>query len=171
MPDGRSVTSLGPFPASYEAMEECVHSYQARPWPVHDPSRASTTAGIERFAKTWFPRPLRSIGRAVVTAFMPDALLRAHDLEKPSPMAAWLARSLMKTMMLLTSRILPDPRESIQDRRRRLADDGKATRSLVDVAVHRRLAKNNSGQPHNAVAAGLCPHMAVMPDPVVGSET
>lgn len=160
MPDGRSVTEVVPFPASYDGMEQCVRSYQQRSWPVHEPSRISTTAGIERFARTYFPAPLHFLGRAIVTAFMPEELLRAHAIKRPAPFSAWLARKTMKTMMVV-SRLSPDPRENLQDQRRRLAADGKSARSIVDIAVHRRagVTANTSHSP-----ASLCPHMAAVAD-------
>ncbi|WP_055477293.1 oxygenase MpaB family protein, partial [Gordonia sp. HS-NH1] len=156
LPDGRSVTDIAPFPESYEAMEQLVSDYIDRPWPVHQPSHISTAGGIERFASTWFPRPLRPLGRAVVTAFMPDGLLRAHDVPRPSPIAAWFARTVMRTMIVLSTKVLADPREDIQERRRRLADEGTTKRSVVDVAVHRRPKKQTA----SATTVGMCPGQA-----------
>lgn len=165
MPDGRPVTDLSPFPNSYEGMEHCVRSYLQRPWPEHEPSRRSTMASIERFSKTWFPQPLQFLGYAMITAFMPEELLRAHKIQRPNPVAAWLARSLMKFMMVI-SRLLPDPHENIQDRRRRLVSEGKAARSPVDIQVHRWSA-DGVGKGDSAVLSGMCPHVTAASRTVV----
>lgn len=58
MPDGRPVTGIEPFPEDFDSMVDYVERYQARPRPVHQPGHLSTTAEIEHFATTWFPRPL-----------------------------------------------------------------------------------------------------------------
>ena len=160
MADGRPVTEVQPFPESYRAMEECVEEYLARPWPLHDNGHRSTTAAIEYFAVTWFPRPLRFFGRAMVTSFMPFAVLRAHDIKVPPAPIRWAARRAMKALILLTNHVLPDPVQSLPDRRRRLALRGAGKRSAVDTAIHRGLDKyqKNAGRPSPAG----CPHLAAL---------
>ena len=103
-----------------------------------------------------FPRHF-TLRRALVTAFMPDALLRAHNLQRPSVKAAWLARTLMKAMALLT-RLLPDPQENLQERRRRLPKAGKTAPSKVDTAVH-CWKTNSPEQLGSAVPIRFCSHM------------
>ncbi|WP_409332941.1 oxygenase MpaB family protein [Trujillonella humicola] len=161
MPDGSPVTNLEPFPDSFDGMVTYVEEYQARPWPVHQPGHQATTAEIEHFATTWFPRPLHFFGRALVTAFMSPHVMRAHAIEPPPAALAWLARRTMKVMMLLSIRVLPDNPESYTDRRRRLASIGRGAPSPVDTAVHRSLSRGRAG---SDVPAGpsACPHLAAV---------
>lgn len=159
MPDGRSVTDLESFPTSFEGMVDYVESYQARPWPVHEPGHISTEAEIEHFATTWFPRPLHFFGRALVTAFLSPHVVRAHAIDAPPSVLAWAARRLMKTMMFLTAEVLPDARTTYPDRKRELASVGKCPRSAVDVAVHRPA---RGQRVEGAAAASLCPHVAAV---------
>ncbi|NWJ72710.1 DUF2236 domain-containing protein [Pseudonocardia sp. ICBG1122] len=161
LPDGTSVTELERFPDSYDAMLDYVEQYQRRPWPVHEPGHLSTTAAIEHFADTWFPRPLRFFGRALVTSFMSPHVLRAHAIDAPPTALSVVARMSMRVMMLAAERLLPDPEESYPDRRRRLAAAGTAPASAVDVAVHRAITSHDldstvQGGPHG------CPHLNVL---------
>ncbi len=75
---GGRVSEHAPFPDSYDGMVTVVDEYFARDWPVHEPGHRLATSAIEHFATTWFPRPLRFAGRALVTSFMAPAVLRAH---------------------------------------------------------------------------------------------
>jgi hypothetical protein len=144
--EARPVPELQSFPTSFDAMVKYVDDYQKRSWPVHHPGHLSTTSAIEHFASRWFPRPLRFFGRALVTAFMSPAVLRAHAITPPPPPLRWAARAAMKTMMLFSTHVLPDPRESFTDGRRRRGVSGG---NSVDVAVHRAVV----GCPHLAAVA------------------
>lgn len=150
MPDGRPVTELTSFPESFAAMVDYVKDYQARPWPVHQPSRSGTLAGADRFAETWFPRPLHFFGRVVITAFLPAELKRAHDVPDPPAPVAWAARRFMKTMIQLGESIIADPVETYLDMRRRRYLEGKGNRSTVDTAVHRSIDTDVASCPHLA---------------------
>ncbi|ASR03037.1 MULTISPECIES: oxygenase MpaB family protein [Mycobacteriales] len=150
-PAGQSVTELAQFPASFADMVAYVHDYQHRPWPVHAPSRDGTLAGADRFAATWFPRPLQFFGRALITAFFPDDLRRAHDVPAPPKPVAWAARRFMKTMMQLSDSVLSDPVETYLDKRRRKSLTG-APASAVDTAVHRSIGPAAAGCPHLSAA-------------------
>lgn len=161
MPDGRPVTRDESFPHSFDGMLEYVEQYQARPWPVHQPGHESTTAEIEHFATTWFPRPLHFFGRALVTAFLSPHVLRAHAIDPPPGAVAWLARQVMKTMMLVTNHVVADGRETYPDRRRRLAAQGRTARSGVDTAVHRSLEKMRHAGDDPATRTA-CPHLAAL---------
>jgi hypothetical protein len=66
----------------------------------------------------------------------------------------------MKTLMLLSTHVLPDPRETLPDKRRRLAVRGKGSRSAVDTAVHRGLERPAAAEP--APSTSGCPHLAAL---------
>ena len=149
--DGRPVTESTAFPPGFEQMVAFVEEYEARPWPVNQSGRQSTPVVTEEFATRWFPRPLHFFGRALVTSFLTPTVLRSHDVSPPPAPLAWLARTVMKTMMQLSTHVLPDPRETITDRGRRLAALEKGRTSGVDTAVHRALGASQSGS---------CPHLA-----------
>lgn len=86
---GDPVTQHADFPPSFADMVTLVEDYISRPWPVHQPGHESTTSAIEHFATTWFPRPLHPFGRALITAFLPAGLRRAHDIPAPPRPAPW----------------------------------------------------------------------------------
>lgn len=160
MANGQPVTEVKPFPSSYHAMEECVEEYLGLPWPVHSNGHRSTAAAIDNFAVTWFPRPLRFFGRALVTSFMAPAVMRAHAIKTPPAPLRWVARQLMKTLILLTNHVLPDPVEPLPDRRRRLAARGSGKRSAVDTAIHRGLDTHQTDADSPTFSA--CPHLAAL---------
>ena len=171
MPDGTVVTTLQAFPDSFEAMEHLVADYMARPWPVHEGGHRSTSSAIEHFAETWFPRPMRFFGRALVTSFLPEEVMRAHDIKAAPAPLTWASRRVMKTLMLLGTHVLPDPTDSLPDARRRAAASGSSKPSVVDTAVHRRLQAGQATQAPGSVASQGeapvigCPHLAVAPRP------
>ncbi len=148
---GGRVTEHVLFPDSYDGMVAVVEEYFARGWPVYEPGHQLATSAIEHFARTWFPRPLRFAGRALVTSFMAPAVLRAHSIKPPPPPARWLARRVMKAMILLGEHVLPDAKVPVTDARR---TPGSRTHrpSHIDDAVHRTAARSPGG------LTG-CPHL------------
>jgi hypothetical protein len=131
----------------------------------HPHGHLSTTATVEHFAATCFPRPLRFFGRALVTAFLSPHVLRAHAIDSPPVPLAWTARRFMKSLMLLSIHVLPDPAESLSDRRRRLAAQGEGPSSAVDIAVHRALGTENPGKRGAPPAHAVCPHLVASGGP------
>ncbi|MDQ1105641.1 oxygenase MpaB family protein [Nocardioides zeae] len=154
---GRPALDATAFPGDFDQMVQLVEDYQARPWPVHRPGHLSTTSAIENFARTWFPRPLRPFGRALVTTFLSPHVRRAHSIEPPAPPYALAARAFMWVGIVASTYVLPDPRDSILDRRRR-ASASTASGSGVDVAAHRRAGRLDGQVSHHG---GLCPHLPV----------
>lgn len=150
---GERVTALGAFPASFDAMVEVVQSYQARPWPVHNIGHEYTLATTDFFARTWFPRPLRFFGRALISTFLPEGVRRAHAISLPPAPVRVAARAFMKLAMFMADHVLSDPPESLPDRRRRLAEDSGTPLGGVDAAVHQKLVQEMSGP-----LGDLCPH-------------
>lgn len=134
---GEKVSEVVEFPDSFDEMLQLVHEYQSGPWPVHANSNASTLAAIEHFATEWFPRPLQSFGRALVTSFLPAQVRRVHDISPPSPPLRVAARIFMAAGLGLATYCLPDPHESVLESRRRRAADGLARDSFVERAVRR----------------------------------
>lgn len=157
---GRPVTETTAFPADFAEMEAFVADYDARPWPVNPEGHVMTTAAAEHFVARWFPRPLHFFGRALVTSFLTPTIVRVHSIQTPAPPLAWIARNFMKTMMLLDTHVLPDPKESLPDRRRRLASQGETKPSVVDTAVHRGLGKKHATEADMAPASA-CPHLSM----------
>jgi hypothetical protein len=148
---GGRVTEHAPFPDSYDGMVAVVDDYFARDWPVYEPGHQLTSSAIEHFVRTWFPRPLHFAGRALVTSFMAPAVLRAHSIKPPAPPVRWVARRVMKAMVLLSVHVLPDAKVPVTDARR--APGSKTHRpSHIDEAVHRTAARSPGG------LTG-CPHL------------
>jgi len=148
---GGRVTEHVPFPDSYDGMVAVVEEYFARDWPVYEPGHQLATGAIDHFVQTWFPRPLHFAGRALVTSFMAPAVLRAHSITPPAPPVRWVARRLMKVMILLSTHVLPDAKVPVTDARR--TPGSKTHRaSHIDDAVHRTAGRSPGG------LTG-CPHL------------
>ena len=149
---GEKASDLSGFPTDFDAMVELVESYQERPWPVHAAGHESTISAIENFARTWFPRPLRPFGRALITTFLSPHVRRAHDI-KPAPWPlAVAARAFMWSGIIFSTFIARDPHETLLDRRR--ATSAESQGSGVDAAVHRKAGRSGS---HGSMT-GMCPH-------------
>lgn len=148
---GEKASELSDFPADFDAMVELVESYQQRPWPVHPAGHESTTSAIENFAHTWFPRPLRPFGRALITTFLSPHVRRAHSIAPAPRLLAAAARAFMWSGIIFSTYIARDPNETILDRRRATSAEGHG--SGVDAAVHRKAT-------HRSMT-GLCPHRNV----------
>lgn len=151
---GESVTDIAGFPLTFDEMVAVVDRYQQRQWPVHQTGHDYTMATADFFASTWFPRPLQFFGRALVTACLADGVVRAHAIKVPSAPVRYIARSFMKMAIWFSEHMLPDPAETLPDKRRHAAMHTGCPVSPVDAAVHRRMAANG-GPP----LANLCPHM------------
>jgi hypothetical protein len=157
--NGRPLTEVATMPESFEAMEAFRHEYDAQPWPDNPAGQAATVSFVEHFATRWFPRPLRFFGRALVTSFYDENVQRVQAIAPPAPPLRWVARNLIKVLILLTERVRPDDRESVPDRRRRLVDEKGTPPSTVDVAVHRAI----NGRTVGSSAPTQCPHAALAP--------
>lgn len=158
--DGRVLTDVVDMPTSFDAMVAFRHDYDAQPWPENPAGEAAAVSFVEHFATTWFPRPLRPFGRALVTSFYEPAIMRVCKVPPPRPALRWLARRVLKTLILLTEHVRPDDRETVTDRRRRKVTEKGAPPSIVDVSVHRAVGRTGSGI-EGTVPASVCPHAAV----------
>lgn len=146
--DGSPVTG---FPEDFAGCVAFLEEYENRPWPVSEAGTRAAASIVEHFATRWFPAPLRPFGRALVTSFYGEAILRVHRVPRPSRPLRAAARTLMRTLMWLGENVLPDGDESFPQRRRRLAAEGAVTPSAVETAIDRVVAPRPGGG---------CPHAA-----------
>ncbi|WP_409332931.1 hypothetical protein [Trujillonella humicola] len=153
--DGRPLPEVAAMPDSFDAMVEFRRQYDAQPWPDNPAGRAATASFVEHFATRWFPRPLHFFGRALVTSFFDENIQRLQAIAPPAPPLRWVARNLIKVLILMTEHVRPDDRETFPDRRRRLVAEKSARPSTVDVAVHRAIGRIDGG------SAAQCPHAAL----------
>lgn len=156
--DGRALSEVAAMPESFEAMEAFRRDYDAQPWPDNPAGRAASASFVEHFATRWFPRPLRFLGRALVTSFYDENVQRVQAIAPPAPPLRGVARQIIKVLILLTEHVRPDDTESVPERRRRLVAEGGARSSTVDVAVHRAV----NGGTGASSAAVQCPHAALV---------
>ena len=164
--DGTPVTG---FPDDFDGIEAFLDEYINRPWPTLEKGQLATESIINHFATRWFPKPLRPFGRALVTSFYCDQIMRVHQIQTPSAPLRWAARRLIKTMIWLTDNVFPDTKETFPDRRRRLVAEKGARPSTVDTAVNRIVAKQARAGANPTVAAtptptAGCPYAATRPD-------
>ena len=153
---GENVTTITEFPTSFEGMVETVKRYQARPREPHQVGHDFTSATIEFFARSWFPRPLHFFGRALVKSFIPEVVLQTHSIALPSAPLRAAARLFMKTAMFMSNHIIADPAETLPERRRISAAQANESVGGVDAAIHRQLAQKLQD---NTGVSSLCPHM------------
>ncbi|MXO73029.1 oxygenase MpaB family protein [Alteraurantiacibacter buctensis] len=150
--DGSPVLNHTPFPDSFDGMLRLVDDWIDRPWPESQSGHSYTTQQMEHFARTWFPKPLWPLGRAIVSTFLPPQVRRVQRIATPNLLLRTLAVGLMKSAFFFSTRIAPDPTVSYLDRRRMLAAADRDKPSEVDVTIHRKLARHEGG------LQGMCPH-------------
>lgn len=154
--DGTPVLDHAPFPDDFQGMLDKVDAWLNRPWPYSQPGHEYTTKGIEHFAQTQFPKLLLPFGRAVVTAFLPEQVLRVQGIKRPGRILRSLAVGFMKMAMFYSTRIAPDPKLNLLDRRRLAKGSSEGKPSEVDVTVHRKLDRGNRGS-----GLSMCPHAPI----------
>lgn len=151
--DGSPILDHASFPEDFDGMLYKVDEWLDRPWPYSQSGHGYTTKQIEHFAETWFPRLLRPLGRAMVSSFLAERVLISHGIKKPGLVLRTAAVGLMKFAMFFGTRIAPDPKDSLLDRRRLATSQSREQSSEVDIALHRQLKKTAGGN-----GAFICPH-------------
>lgn len=104
------------WPEDFQGILEFLTEYESRPQPHTDDGPVAVEALIGQFAARYFPRPLRGMARTMVIAMYPEHILNILRLKPAHPLSVRAVRAMLKAMILLSERVLPDPRETISER-------------------------------------------------------
>ena len=106
------------FPESFEAMEQFVEAFEARPWPSCDSGRELAEYTITQFSEAHFPRALQGFGRQILLTLQQPHIRKLHGMAEPHPVAAWFIKRLFFVKGWLAEHVLPDPILSTPERMR-----------------------------------------------------
>jgi len=115
------------FPKDFDGLLAFADEFESREYPTTENGRRASQALIQQFCERWFPRPLWGLGRTIILTFTPASVRRVHALGDPHPLLRWLVERGMKNLMLAQERLLPDPQQSLLERK---AQKGKLSRIL-----------------------------------------
>lgn len=110
-PSGR----IDAFPSTWEGLLEFAEAFEARQYTPHEGGQEAARALVDQFCQRQFPKWPR-LGRTLVLVFTPPRVRRAHGLDDPNPVAAFLIRRIFRVLLVLRQHVLPDPRESLLER-------------------------------------------------------
>jgi hypothetical protein len=103
------------MPETWEGMERFLEWYENSPeWfgPTPEGYRCSA-ALIGQFSDRWLPRGFRWAGRLLLLSLVEDHVLRVLGQGKPARPIVWLVRRIVRTVMLVNQRLLPERRQLI----------------------------------------------------------
>jgi hypothetical protein len=109
------------FPADFEGMLQHMQEYESTNWEFSPEGAMTCDAVVEQFQNRWFPRGFRWIGRKMLLALWDEPVHRVHH----QPNVSTLTRKFFEFGLFLTffaqERILPDPKLSTPEKKRRRA--------------------------------------------------
>jgi hypothetical protein len=120
------------WPADFPGILEFLTEYESRPQPHTDESIVACEAIIGQFAERYFPGPLRGLARTTVIAMYPEHILNTLRLKPPHAFSRRAVRTMFKAAILLSERVMPDPRESVSER---LTASGSPSAGLLGAAA------------------------------------
>ncbi|MGW1025609.1 oxygenase MpaB family protein [Streptomyces sp. NPDC002577] len=159
--DGRLMTEVtSELPRTFEEMERIVDDYLGQDVGANPTGSKFAHIALDRYAETWFPRPLLPIGRAMITCTLHPQVMKTFQLKQPSPIARRLGRWALKANFL-PEVLLPDPKISVPDRMRVTAAKKGDISNAVDVNAHRIAFARAGADPATGLPTG-CPAHAVV---------
>lgn len=93
---------ISDLPTSRAEMASWMTSFEEHEYAPTDAGREATVALVDDFAVRWFPRSLRHLAPAVLSAFCDGHLRSVQNLPTPHPVVSAAARSAARTYFATT---------------------------------------------------------------------
>lgn len=116
------VTEVGDvtdFPADFDGMIQYLADYEAVDYAYSPEGAQICDALIDQFCDKWFRGPLRPLDRTMVLALLDEPAHQVHRLPYVHPLAQRTVELGLKATFLLKDKVLPDPRLSTPEKKRR----------------------------------------------------
>jgi hypothetical protein len=116
------VTELGDvtdFPEDFAGMLRYLADYEAVDYEYSPEGTQVCDALFDQFCAKWFPGPLRPLGRTMILALLDEPARRVHRLPHVRPATRRAVELGLKLTFLLKEKVLPDPKLSTPERKRR----------------------------------------------------
>jgi hypothetical protein len=116
------------FPADWDDLVAFVEEFESRDWGGSRQGEMVTKAILDQFAYRFFPRPLHSLGRAIVASTLHPNCWTSHRV---SPPPRWVRRILLWTtgrMIRLQQVVKPDPEHAYVEDLEALTKDERRAR-------------------------------------------
>ncbi|MDT7748448.1 MAG: hypothetical protein QOD96_2110 [Pseudonocardiales bacterium] len=116
------VTELGDvtdFPEDFAGMLRYLADYEAVDYEYSPEGTQVCDALFDQFCAKWFPGPLRPLGRTMILALLDEPAHRVHRLPHVRPATRRAVELGLKLTFLLKEKVLPDPKLSTPERKRR----------------------------------------------------
>lgn len=115
------------FPSDFAAMNDYMDEYEGRDWPSNQYGAEVAERVLEPFAQRHFPKLLHPVARTLVVSMLPDPVITAHGMKRPSKWAVAASRRGVRFGLFMSEKVLPDPIESLPEiYRRRKAEAAAA---------------------------------------------
>ena len=109
------------FPEDFEGMLAYLATYEQTDWEFSPEGATTCEYTIKQFQQRWFPPGFRWIGKKMLLAMWDEPVHRVHR----QPEVTWFTRKFfefgLKMTFLMQERVLPDPKLSTPERKRRKA--------------------------------------------------
>ncbi|WP_164714813.1 oxygenase MpaB family protein [Burkholderia ambifaria] len=113
---GTSSGHIDDFPATFEGLEAFAIEFESREYPSTENGHVAAEALISQFINRRFPR-WKALGRTIILVFTPERVRKVHRLGEPNRVLAPLVKLAFRLAFLLKEHVLPDPEETIIERK------------------------------------------------------
>lgn len=117
------------FPKDWNALITFIEEFESRPWPSSHEGEMVTKAVADQFAFRFFPRPLRSLGRAIAASTWHSNCWRAHNVTPPPAPVRKILLRLCGAIIATQKALKPDPVISYHETLEAFSKDERRDRS------------------------------------------
>jgi hypothetical protein len=107
------------LPEDFAGMLRYLADYEAVHYEYSPEGTQVCDALFDQFCAKWFPGPLRPLGRTMILALLDEPAHRVHRLPHVRPATRRAVELGLKLTFLLKEKVLPDPKLSTPERKRR----------------------------------------------------
>ena len=109
-------SELHGWPGDFDGLLDFMTSFEAKQWDYSENGRIALDAVVGHFGRRYFPAPLRWLARPFCLALLPDHILPILRVSPPRPFVSRAVKLLLRSVMFVTDKVLPDPKTSITER-------------------------------------------------------